>query len=121
LFPNAPHPHDTQLFLIKYSDEKTLSPLKTKNGNVDLHINDYENLLKDVGDEVWLATSGGKVYTSVENAEQHQIVQYKKENDSFVKSSFDISVLVDFVFDKTKHSILPESILTLISMFELRL
>lgn len=101
----------------KYTSKKRIY-LQAKNGNVDLHVNDYDNLLKQNGDEVWLVTSGGKVFTLDNLTEENQIVQYKKDGDSYKIRSFNINVLVDFVFDKTKHAILPDSLRILLPMFE---
>lgn len=92
--------------------------LQAKNGNVDLYMRDYTELLKQNGDEVWLVTSGGKVYDLEKTSEQHQIVQYKKDTNSIKKHSFNLSILVDFIFDQTKQNILPEVLLTLLPMFE---
>lgn len=101
----------------EYTSKKRIY-LQAKNGNVDLYLKDYTELLKQNGDEVWLVTSGGKVYDSEKTAEQHQIVQYIKDTNSIKKQSYSLTILVDFIFDQTKQNILPEVLLTLIPLFE---
>jgi len=100
----------------QYSESKRIY-LQAKNGEVNLNIKDYVNLLEENGDEIWLATSGGNVYFLDEDT-KHQIVCYKKFNDSYEQVSFELIELIDFVFNKSKQPILPKAIQTLVSLFE---
>jgi hypothetical protein len=100
----------------KYRSKKRIY-LQAKNGNIDLRITDYESLLNEVGDEVWLVTSGGKIYNSLDSMEEHQIVQFRKTSSSIKMSSINLNELVEFVFDDHKKEIMPDSILTMIELF----
>lgn len=90
--------------------------LQVKNGNVDLRIHDFKNLL-ETDQEVWLVTSGGTIFDLDNNAEYNQIVRYYSNNGIIESSTFSIMDLVSFVFDRSKHPILPDSILTFLDFF----
>jgi hypothetical protein len=99
-----------------YSNKKRIY-LQAKNGEVDLNIKDYLNLLEQSGDEVWLATSNGKVNNLDGKSQQNQIVRLWQNKDSYDYQSFNLEELINFVFDDAKRSILPDSIMTLMTFF----
>ena len=93
--------------------------LQAKNGDVDLKIKEYIHLLEKPDDEVWLVTSGGKVINLDGSVQKKKILRLSKVEESYECISYDIKELVDFIFDESKHAILPESTLTLLTFFEL--
>lgn len=93
--------------------------LQAKNGDVDLKTKDYIHLLEKPGDEVWLVTSGGKVINLDGSEQKTKIVRLNKVEQSYECITYDIKELVDFMFDESKHAILPDSTLTLLTFFDL--
>lgn len=92
--------------------------LQAKNGENDLFFKNYTNLLQNDIDEVWLVTSRGNIYGLSGEKEKNQIVRYKKTSEKYEAISFDLKLLIDFIFDTTKNSILPESIKVLTKLFK---
>ena len=91
--------------------------IQVKNGNVDLKTQNFIDLLEG-NNEVWLVTTGGVIRDCNGNKEQDQIVRYTRNNGIIESISFDKKVLVDFVFDLSKHPILPGSILRFLELFD---
>lgn len=90
--------------------------LQAKNGNVDLKANNYKHLISSES-EIWLVTSGGVIYNFDETVEPYQIVKFYLNDGVYKSQNFGVFELVDFVFDKSKHYLIPESILKFQEMF----
>ena len=91
--------------------------IQVKNGNNDLRLEDYVNLL-NTDDEIWLISRLGKIYNLENEAEEKKIVSYKKASNQWIKNEYDLQELIDFVFDENKKLILPKSLLVWTSLFE---
>lgn len=82
--------------------------LQAKNGDNNLHLKDY--LVNDSGDEIWLATSRGKIYDIEGNLETTKIVRYVRNENGYDKYGYEIEELTDFIFNPIKQNILPKAI-----------
>lgn len=92
--------------------------IQAKNGPQNLKLKDYIHLLENDNDELWLTTSGGKIYDLNDHEEFQKIFQYKKVDGKIVKEGFDIMDLIDFVFNPSKKAILPAQIIFLTRLFK---
>jgi hypothetical protein len=100
-----------------YTSKKRIY-IQAKNGPQDLKFEEYKYLLEQASDELWLVTSGGRIFDSSDRTETEQILRYKINNGSIEKESFNIIELVHFVFNSSKIAILPNQIIMLTEMFE---
>lgn len=94
--------------------------IQAKNGSVNLNLKDYIHLLENANDELWLITSGGKIYDLHGHEESQKILRYIRLDKEIGKEEFDIIDLVDFVFNPSKNAILPNQVIFLTSFFKQR-
>ncbi len=90
--------------------------LQAKNGDNNLNLEDYT--INHLEDEIWLATSRGKIFNERGELEAEKIIQYTKTNEGYEKRGYRIQELVNFLFDERKKPILPEAIKVWTNFFE---
>lgn len=90
--------------------------LQAKNGKNDLNCQDYQEVLENDGDEMWLVSSRGKIVIDNDAFVEKTIVKMTKGLAE--KELFSLSELVDFVFDEKNKTILPKKISNYLDSFE---
>lgn len=87
--------------------------IQVKNGDVDLDLGTYENLLSKDSDEVWLFSTRGHI--TMNKKQKSSIVCCRRDEtkpNGYSSDVFKIHDLLDFAFDENVSPILPASITT---------
>lgn len=100
-----------------YVDTKKIY-IQTKNGKNTLNFKDYEDLISNTKNELWLVSSRGQVLDSFNDSINNNIVRYNIVNNIVNREIHQINEIISFIFDKKKEALLPQSIITFKLLFE---
>ena len=87
--------------------------IQTKNGNINLNTNDYQNLVSiNSQNEVWLLTTKGKI----NGDSKLKFLKFSGKKEKIVQH--ELNELIEFIFDQQNRNILPPTITNWLNIFK---